>query len=256
MGRADKPKPSATDKGRSTNPFGHRTPQNRTVLYLVRHGEVIPAEKGAAFTYNGHLDVALSKEGKRQAGALADFFRDKPVDAVYASDLSRAAYSARVVARAKGLKPALDPRFRELHFGHWEGLSLPTVISRYGVESLERFKDLMGFRIEGGGENLKDLRERVIPALKEMLKNHHAQTVMLAAHGGVNRVVLFHALGLPPRRAFHLDQSFGCVNRIDFYGPPGQAPRDAVVRFVNHLPYESAHRVGLEMMETANRRKV
>lgn len=228
------------------NPFAHRVPENRTTLYLVRHGEVKSAEKGAQFTYNGHLDIDLTANGKEQAKSLETFFEEIPVDAVYSSDLKRAKFSARVVAKAKALKPIADPRFRELHFGHWEGKSMKTVLAEYGEEAFHRFRDLATFRVEGGGENLKDLHGRVIPTLKDVLEKHHGQTVMLAAHGGVNRVILFELLGTPIQRAFHLDQSYGCVNRIDFYG---KGFKDPIIRYINHLPYNQEKRINLELMQ-------
>ncbi len=237
----------AAPKKKPENPFARRSPSNRTVLYLARHGEVVPAEKGAPFTYNGHKDVNLTKEGRRHAMGLVEFLADIPLDAIYSSDLKRSAYSARQVGKAKGMKPVFDERFRELHFGHWEGLSLQTILTRYGKESLLRFKDIVHARIDGGGENLKDLQARVMPALKEALERHRGGTVLLTAHGGVNRIILFSVLGVPLKKAFHLDQSYGCVNRIDFYGP---GIKDPVVRYVNHLPYEPEERVTLEMMES------
>ncbi len=47
-------------------------------------------------------------------------------------------------------------------------------------------------------------------------------------HGGVNRVILADALGLPPLNLFRIDQSFGALNVIDHY-EDGMA----VVKLVN-----------------------
>lgn len=68
----------------------------------------------------GHHDTALAPsaldEVRRLAGPVARAPR-----LVLASDLRRAADSARVLADAWGAELRFDPRLRELSFGDWEG---------------------------------------------------------------------------------------------------------------------------------------
>jgi alpha-ribazole phosphatase len=43
-------------------------------------------------------------------------------------------------------------------------------------------------------------------------------TVLIVAHGGLNRFLLGHWLGMPPARAIGIEQSFACVNVVEFVG--------------------------------------
>ena len=58
-----------------------------TTIYLVRHAE---AEGNLYRIAHGHYNSCITDDrGCRQIRALAERFRDVPVDAVYASDLIR-----------------------------------------------------------------------------------------------------------------------------------------------------------------------
>ena len=66
------------------------------VLYIVRHGET---DWNVEHRYLGSTDLPLNERGLEQAAALADRFRDIPLAAVYASDLSRSYQTAEIIGR-------------------------------------------------------------------------------------------------------------------------------------------------------------
>ena len=193
-----------------------------TRLFLIRHGEV---EGDGAL--HGHVDVALTARGLAQLDAVAERLAGEPLAAVYCSDLSRAARGAEVLARDRGIAVRADPAFRELDMGRWDGAPFQTVLREEGDLVRAWWADLEGFTLPGG-ESLGGLRERVLPALDRLLARHPGETVALVAHGGVNRVILFQALGLGLARFHSVAQDYGCVNLLEFY-PDGTA----VVRLVN-----------------------
>src|SRR6266568_1878780 len=93
--------------------------QSTQVLWLVRHGESTWNTLGLA---QGHCDQArLTRLGQRQAWAVASQLRDRPVGALYASDLRRALETAAPLAEVTGLTVARDPRLRERCLGVLEG---------------------------------------------------------------------------------------------------------------------------------------
>ena len=111
-----------------------------TTIYLIRHAE---AEGNLYRVIQGQQDALLTERGKLQVRALAERFRTVPVDAVYTSDLSRAAETAAGICRVQGLPLHRDAGLREICVGSWEGRPLGE-IAREAPEQMEYFrKDLI-----------------------------------------------------------------------------------------------------------------
>ena len=68
---------------------------NRTEFYIVRHGETAANSRNVV---QGQNDVPLNETGLAQAARLAERLKAVHFDAVYASDLSRAMRTARIIA--------------------------------------------------------------------------------------------------------------------------------------------------------------
>ncbi len=185
----------------------------KTRVYLMRHGQVEGHEQRR---YNGQNDVPLTDEGRRQAQALAERLRRVPLAAVHASDLSRCVMGARLVAEPHGLRPETHAGLRELHIGKWQGLTWDEIRSRWPREWQARLDDLVNYQVEGG-ESLRQMAERVRPVVAGLIERHRGEEIAIVAHGGVNRVILLDAIGAPLERMFHIEQSYGCLNIIDYW---------------------------------------
>src|SRR5260370_5970180 len=86
----------------------------RRLLYVVRHGET---DWNAAHRWQGQTDVPLNANGRSQARAVAAALR-APLSGVVASDLSRAAETARIVAPELGIAGSyFDSALRPRSFG-------------------------------------------------------------------------------------------------------------------------------------------
>lgn len=147
-----------------------------TTLLLVRHGET---DWNADGRLQGQTDRPLSEFGRRQAKQLADELGDDEIDAIYASDLSRARETAEIVGERLGLTVALDAGLREKDWGTWEGLT-----------SVERD------RVEFVGETTEAHQERVLAALGRIAERHPGGRVLVVTHGGSMRRVQTTALGM------------------------------------------------------------
>lgn len=183
-----------------------------TWLYLIRHGEVEGAVEGRFF---GHTDVALSAAGLLQVEALARQLGAEPIDAVYASDLTRARQSARPLAQSRGVAPVTVPALREMAMGRWEGLTFREIREREPDALREWLANLTTFPFPDG-ENLEHLRARVLPAVAEILARHAGGRVAVVAHGGPNRVILAEALGLPLGHLLRLAQDYACWSLVEY----------------------------------------
>jgi alpha-ribazole phosphatase len=200
----------------------------RTRLYLVRHGELVTSHE---WRYVGHMDVVLNDKGRAQIARLARRISMEKIDTLLSSDLMRTVESAWIIGKAIGIEPGADPAFREVHLGRWEGLTREEIIERFPQEFDLRSLDIANYRIQGG-ESFADMRDRVIPKLTACLEQYQGKNMLLVAHGGVNRIILCHALGLDLKMAPRIDQAYGCLNIIDFFdGVP-------VVRLMNETPFD------------------
>jgi len=183
-----------------------------TTLYLIRHGET---EGSEVKRYKGSIDVPLSEKGIRQIKRASDFIKDK-LTAVYCSPLSRALKSAEIISEPHGLKPVVIHGIRERSFGIWEGMSFDEIKEKY-PEEFEAWADnpLKYSPIEG--ESTIEVRDRVIRALDMILNNHNDEHIAIIAHGGVNRIILCHIMGIPLENIFRIEQDFAAVNIIEFW---------------------------------------
>ena len=94
---------------------------------MLRHGET---DHNAARIWQGHLDTPLSERGSQQADAVGPAIAALSPDRIVSSDLARARLTAQSVGRACGIPVALDPRFREIDVGAWQGLTASEVADR------------------------------------------------------------------------------------------------------------------------------
>lgn len=100
---------------------------SETRVLLVRHGQ---SEWNASGRWQGQADPPLTGLGRAQAVEAARAIG--AVDAVWASDLARAAETAVIVAEALGVGPVvLDTDLRERDAGEWSGLTRDEIDQRY-----------------------------------------------------------------------------------------------------------------------------
>jgi len=189
--------------------------QKKTRIFLWRHPQVQGYEDGKFW---GQTDVALTKLGKTQSKAIADYMSREKLDAIYCSDLRRTYLVAEAVGKAqrRRLKPDRLPELRELNLGQWEGLNYQQIDRKYPQALQARAQDLVGYRIEGG-ESLEDLEKRVIPTFRKLVEDNLGKLICLIGHAGVNRIILTRCLGAPLANLFRLEQDYACLNLIDVY---------------------------------------
>ncbi len=209
----------------------------------MRHGET---EGSGAARYHGSIDVPLSENGVLQVRSAALFIREHlkssrarqeasylkdvhlsagtsagashrdALASVYCSDLSRSARSAEIVAEPFGLRPVAVPDLRERSFGIWEGMTFAEIRERYP----EEFELWAGNPLKyspPGGESTLQVKERVIRALDGIIGRHDGEHLAIVGHGGVNRVILCHLLGVPMENIFRIEQGHAAVNIIEFW---------------------------------------
>jgi broad specificity phosphatase PhoE len=166
-----------------------------TTLLLIRHGQT---DHNAAGRWQGHLDVPLNENGQAQAQALAQRLADWPIEAVYSSDLQRAAQTAVAIATPHTLQPTFDPIWRERDVGAFQTLNSQEIQTQFPAVWADMLKT--GVLNPPNGEHQTSLRERAERALAQVLSQHEGQMIAIVSHGALLNGLISNVLGIPRER--------------------------------------------------------
>jgi len=188
--------------------------------FIKGYLESVSSSKYLSYLKDIHttLDDSAEKRKCKSNEAAAEFprFRASDLQAVYTSNLSRAAMSAKVIAEPYGLLPVETPDFRERNFGVWEGMTFTEIKEKYPKEFESWANNPLKYS-PVGGESTVEVKDRVLPSLNRILSNHKGKNIAVVAHGGVNRIILCHLLGIPLENVFRIEQDCAAVNIIEFW---------------------------------------
>lgn len=183
-----------------------------TRVYLVRHGTT---DWNKEEIFRGRLDCKLNETGQAEARALAEYFRDIRLQAIYSSPLSRAMETAQAVAEAKALQVVPHPEFIDVDFGEWQGLPLKEVREKYS-ELYRLWRERPEAIHFPGGENLARVRARAWEGLQKVVRENPDKTALILSHRVVTKVLICTVLGLDDSHFWHIKQDTTAVNCIEY----------------------------------------
>ena len=167
---------------------------NLPLIWFSRHGETAWNAEGRV---QGQYDTDLDTLGQAQADAnglkLASLIDEPSKFKFVASPLKRTRETMERIRTGMELPPheyALDERLKEVHFGDWQGFTIPE-ISMVSPELLEaRHRDKWNFLPPGTeAESYEILATRFSLWLREVY-----DPTVCVTHGGIIRS-LFHLVG-------------------------------------------------------------
>ncbi|MEN0108438.1 MAG: alpha-ribazole phosphatase family protein [Pseudomonas sp.] len=180
-------------------------------LSLLRHGET-----ELAGGFRGSIDDALTSEGWAQMRAAVA--EQGPWDVIVSSPLQRCAAFARELASERGVPLHLDADLRELHFGAWEGQTALALMADQEAELGQFWNDPYTFT-PPGGEPVLAFSQRVLVAIERLVAEHGGKRVLVISHGGVIRLLLAQARGLPREQLLQVEAGHASVHRLDVHTP-------------------------------------
>ncbi|MBZ0293077.1 MAG: histidine phosphatase family protein [Anaerolineae bacterium] len=160
-------------------------------VLLIRHGET---DWNLERRWQGFEPTSLNANGLEQADTLAQYLRERPIGAVYCSDLPRALQTAAALAQVLGLEPRADIRWREIHVGIFQGLVISEVEQRYPVEIASFRSSDVDFVIPNG-ESRRMLGKRVYEAFEEVVEQPTGPEIAIVSHGGTIRRLIATLFG-------------------------------------------------------------
>ena len=163
-----------------------------TEIYVIRH---VQAEGNLYRHMQGHWDGDVTSIGQQQRDALAERFRDIPVDAVYSSDLWRARFTASAITKYHDLPIQTDERLREINVGPWEAEPFANVLWE-DPEAFDTFMHDQEHFYLPGAETFQQVQARVLTALYEIAERNPDRTVAITTHGVAIRCMLTKLLGV------------------------------------------------------------
>ena len=162
-------------------------------VLLVRHGETVWNQENR---WQGQADTPLSETGYDQARQLARRLQneERPIRAIYTSDLSRARDTADILGQVLGVTPLETAAWREMDIGTWSGLTTSEVATRHAEEwaRLRQGEDLP----RGGGETFAQFQGRLLQSSQQFIRDHRGEQIIVVTHGGAVRAFLLHCRGL------------------------------------------------------------
>jgi len=147
---------------------------------LMRHGE---AENNVTHVLAGRrLQYHLTEKGKVQVSDVAEKLKEVPIDAIYASPITRAMETSQIVAEKLGIDYRIDERLTETEMGSLTGMYTNDVSKKYGNLFLRFYQDNDVTLSDMGIERFSAIGARVSNMLDYVAEKHHNKNVLLVTH--------------------------------------------------------------------------
>lgn len=192
----------------------------RTEILLIRHGETA---WNAVRKLQGHLDIPLNAEGRRQAKALAAELQKETLDAIISSDLQRAMQTAGEIARLQGISTRIDTALRERCFGDFEGKLYSELPELYPDEYAHWRSRDPDFHFPAKqddannvGESIREFQQRTVNAILHYAAQYQGKKIAIVAHGGVLECAYRAAMKLPLNAERTITIYNASINRFEF----------------------------------------
>jgi len=217
----------------------------RRRLYLMRHGHVDYFGKEIQAAGGDSRVVPLTPRGRKQAIAAGQALSHVKLDRALCSGVPRTRGTAELVLEMQD-NPApqleVDEDLIEIHGGRFGQVKSRDDVARVMTLHFERAAE-PGARMMEGGELFDEAQRRSVNVIKRLLAEPDWHTALIAAHEGINRLILSWAVsgGLSAASAF--EQDTACINMIDFdmvpleNGQVGTEIARIIVKAVNVTPY-------------------
>jgi len=175
-------------------------------ITLVRHAEVIEEYKGK---YNGHIDIALSKNGKKQAKELAKKLQHINFDKIYCSDLLRAKETLEAFNYDQGI--IYTDKLREKSWGKHEGKSFDEIQAE-GIKYIDFEQWINALDGEDILSYKTKIKEYFYTTIFEQIECQH---ILVVAHSGVIKTLISIINNISLEKSFQITLPYASFITFD-----------------------------------------
>lgn len=160
--------------------------------------------------------VPLTAQGREEAARMAQLLANAQFDRAICSGLPRTRETATIILGQRTLPLEIVGDLEEIRGGDAIArASLSPVDYAYAM-----FRAAEPDACFAHGEKFSEFADRILPAFQSILDDSNWSSLLLVAHGGVNRAILSHVLGSGLASFGALEQDSCCLNIIDFDATP------------------------------------
>ena len=122
--------------------------------------------------------IFLTEKGREEVEKSAQELKNKEIDIIYASDVTRAHQTAEIVAKEIGKEIIFDTRLRDINHGIFNGRPQEEYILFFSEPKEKLYKRPLQ------GESWNDVTQRMLSFLKEIDGEYRNQTILIVSHKG------------------------------------------------------------------------
>jgi broad specificity phosphatase PhoE len=182
----------------------------RRRIYLMRHAEAEYVRPDGTRAPDSRV-VPLTDRGRKEAAAMGELLADVPFDRAICSGLPRTRETSAIVLGNRKLDVAIVPELEEIRGGDpIARAKLSPVDYAYAM-----FQASEPGACYASGEPFQAFVDRVVPAFTAITNDPTWSTLLLVAHGGVNRAILTDITSATLAAFGAFEQDSACLNLID-----------------------------------------
>lgn len=155
-------------------------------LYITRHGQT---DGNLYKIMDGIRDIDLNEKGKEQASITRDNLKDKKIDLIICSPLSRTKQTMEII-NVNNIQVIYDNRIMERDCGEFEGKPFDS----FDREWYWNYNNKTTYE---KAESIEDFFKRVYDFLEEIKIKYKDLTVLLVTHQGVSKAINCYFSGIP-----------------------------------------------------------
>lgn len=213
---------------------------SNNTYFIMRHGQAESNAKGIMNSINNGK-AHLTEIGKEQVRKTAESLKDKGINLIVHSPITRAKETAEIVAGIIGVDENIlveEERFREIAMGELEGKTVEEYHNLFKTPE-EKFT-----KCPPGGECLADVKKRMTEALYSLEKKYIGKTILIVSHDDPLWMLHSGAMGLEMKEIFNLESGMGD------YLSTGEAKSFPFVSLPHNASFEvDLHRPYIDNME-------